>query len=114
MPANPTPFTLQERYKKIFQCDAVRVLQISGTYFLLIGFNRNTKDDSGQWLKNGEPFDFEYIKEKVIASGATYSSLHRSTLRYKAALDFEGKRDRGEPWTVEEFLRVAKGVVDAR
>lgn len=68
---------------KMFGCDAVRLSDISGKLFLIIGTKRSTKDDPGQWYRNGEPIDFSYVTEKVIASGNTFSELLKSAREYK-------------------------------
>jgi hypothetical protein len=64
--------------------------------FLIIGWNRNTKDDPGQWVKNGVPFDFDYTQEQVIASGRTEKELEASARRYR--------RLRGMSW--EEYFKL--------
>ena len=51
--------------------------------FLIVGFNRSTKDDEGQWVdENGERRDFDYVQESVIASGFTEKELINSTKEY--------------------------------
>ena len=51
--------------------------------FLIIGFNRNTKDDEGQWVdENGVRKDWDYVQESVIASGFTEDELIASTVEY--------------------------------
>jgi hypothetical protein len=68
---------------KMFNCDTARISTPCGKLFLIIGWNRNTKDDPGQWLKDGKPFNFDYVKEKVIASGETEAELIESAKEYK-------------------------------
>ena len=75
--------SLAVKCRKIIDCDTARISQTLGTMFLVIGFNRNTKDDEGQWIKNGEPYDFDYMEEKVVASGNTEEELLASAREYK-------------------------------
>jgi hypothetical protein len=58
-----------QRFLKMFGCDTARISRSMGKLFLIIGWKRNTKDDPGQWYRNGEPIDFDYTHEEVIASG---------------------------------------------
>jgi hypothetical protein len=70
-------------YKRMFNCDAFRIVTFPGRMYLILGWKRNTKDDPGQWTKNGEPFDFDYLKEKVVASGRNEAALLKSAKEYK-------------------------------
>lgn len=74
--------SIVKRVVKYLGCDTARICQPLGRYFLIIGYNRNTKDDPGQWVKNGEPFDFDYVAEKVIANGTTLEELWESVKFY--------------------------------
>jgi hypothetical protein len=75
---------LVDRYIRMFGCDTARILTVAGTRFLLIGKKRNTAQDSqSKWFRNGDPFDFDYIEEKVIASGKTLRDLLASAKKYK-------------------------------
>ncbi len=76
-------------------CDSIRISTPLDTMFLIIGFKRHTKDVPGQWLKNGEPFDFEYIEEKCIASGNTEAELISSAIEYKRLCNM----------TIEEYIK---------
>lgn len=67
---------------QMFGCDSIRIVEYGDLKFLLLGWNRNTKDGSDQWFKNGQPFDFDYVEEKVVASGATDEELHKSAQEY--------------------------------
>ena len=69
--------------KKIIKCDTARISKPLGRMFLIIGFNRNTKDDEGQWTKNGKPFDFDYVDEKCVASGNTSEELIADAKEYQ-------------------------------
>ena len=83
---------LSSKCMEIVECDVARIRQFQdGKMFLIIGFNRNTKDDLGQSYRN---YDFEkggldpipdrdYVEEKVVASGETESELIKSAERYK-------------------------------
>lgn len=74
---------------KIVECDTARIrkFELDGMLFLIIGFNRNTKDDPGQWCSDalGEnPIpDWDYVEEKVVASGYTELGLIESAKEYK-------------------------------
>jgi hypothetical protein len=63
--------------------------------FLIIGFNRNTKDDAGQWMQNGKPYDFDYVEEHVVALGKTEDELMESAREYQRVRNM----------TIEEYLR---------
>ena len=74
--------------RKIVECDTARISEASGTLFLIIGFNRNTKDDEGQWYKmdkdgNQVPKDWDYVQESVVAHGKTEEQLIKSAEYYK-------------------------------
>lgn len=69
---------------EIIECDTARISKPSGELFLIIGFNRNTKDNPGQWIdETGKERDWNYVEEKVIASGKTEDELIESTKEYK-------------------------------
>ncbi len=79
---------LSAKCKEIIECDTARISKVCDTLFLIIGFNRNTKDDPGQWVKiheNGtrENRDWDYVQEHVVASGKTEKELISSTEEYK-------------------------------
>ena len=71
------------RCKEIIECDTARISHLNEKMYLIIGFNRNTKDDEGQWIKDGEPYDFDYFSENVVASGRTEEELIESLVEYK-------------------------------
>lgn len=74
---------LSSKCMKIIECDTARISKVGNKLFLIIGFNKNTKDDSvGQCFINGEPVDYDYVAEKVIASGKTENELIKSTKEY--------------------------------
>lgn len=82
---------LSSKCMKIIECDTARIRKfdspIDGKLFLIIGFNRNTKDDPGQWSRdmNGkDPIpDWDYVAEKIVASGKTESELIESAKEYQ-------------------------------
>jgi hypothetical protein len=81
MTTEPTNWRM--RYCKMFSCDTARISRSMGMMFLIIGKRRNTRDDTARWFRNGEPFDFDYVQERLIASGATHAKLLNSVRRYK-------------------------------
>ena len=66
-------------------CDVARISQPNedGPMFFIIGFNRNTKDLEGKILINGQLQDFDYVEERVIASGYTEKELLESVKEYQ-------------------------------
>lgn len=75
---------LERKFKKMFRCDSVRISQPLGVMFLIIGFKRHTKDDlKTYWEKDGKRIEFEYLAEKVIASGESEAELLVSAKEYK-------------------------------
>ena len=88
----------EDLVKGMFACDAVRIYRaLDGKQFLILGWNRNTATDSdtGQWYKNGQAIDFNYLEEKVIASGYSVDELMASAREYK----------RISALTMEEYLK---------
>ena len=76
---------LLKRCREIIECDTARISRplVDGRMYLIIGFNRNTKDDSGQYVdENGVRKDFDYIKESIVASGFTEDELIASAKEY--------------------------------
>jgi hypothetical protein len=71
----------------MFKCDSVRVVKFPGKVFLIIGWNRNTKQDSdsGQWMKfedgGYKPIDFDYLDEQVVVSARNEAELLRNSHR---------------------------------
>lgn len=79
--------SLVEKFVRMFKCDTARICQPCKRMFLIIGWNRNTKDnESGYWEQNGKRWDFDYIDEKCIASGNTEKELIVSARHYKSLL----------------------------
>jgi len=72
------------RCSELLDFDEARIVNPLGDkMFFIIGFWKNTKDNRGQWMKNGTPYDFDYLDEKCIASGATEEELIESVKEYK-------------------------------
>lgn len=81
---------MENVFVEMFGCDAARIINPLGVQmFLIIGHSRNTKQDEGQWIRNGEPFDFDYLQEQVIASGTNVKELFKSARAYKRMLQKE-------------------------
>jgi hypothetical protein len=74
--------SLIKECREIVECDSARITDPCGKLFLIIGFNANTADDPGEILRNGEPFDYDYLKERVIASGNNERELLESVREY--------------------------------
>lgn len=86
--------TITDVAKDILGCDAARVLQYDGKFFLLVGINRHS---SGEWLRNGEPVEFDYTEEHCVASGDTEAELSERLYEYARIKDL----------TMEEYLTEA-------
>ena len=66
---------------RLFKCDTARVTSPLHKKFLVIGWNKRSE---GQWInQDGEPQNFDYVQESVIAYGWTWDSLQRSARQYK-------------------------------
>ncbi|MBU2644837.1 hypothetical protein KKI24_09035 [bacterium] len=83
---------LSAKCREIVECDTTRIRKTGDKLFLIIGFNRSTKDDDGQWVEhyvdeNGDMCqrlrDWDYVAEKVVASGKTEDELIVSAEYYK-------------------------------
>jgi hypothetical protein len=83
---------LVPRFIRMFKCATARLSRPCGRHwYLIIGFKRNTKNDSGQWYRDGKPWNFTYTAEKVIASGRTLAALVEGAKRYKKLCKKEEK-----------------------
>jgi hypothetical protein len=89
--------SLIDKFIAMFGCDTARISSYNSspdlpTHFLILGWNRNTKTEReagrehGQWLKDGEPMDFDYVHEQVVASGNTEGELIASAEHYKSLI----------------------------
>jgi hypothetical protein len=77
---------LENKFKKMLGCDSARISNPLGNkLFLIIGYKKHTKDDIySQWVDGkGDRIDFEYMEEKVIASGKNIEELIESAKYYK-------------------------------
>lgn len=93
---------LRDKFREMFDCDEVRISRPLGRMFLILGSRRSTSEDEGQWYRNGEPVDWDYLAEKVVASGDTEEELIASAEEYKRVLEGGWRYvfDRhGIPWT---------------
>ena len=90
-----TTENLIKECRKIVKCDTARISKPLEKMFFIIGFNKNTKDNEGQWIKNGEMIDFDYVSENVIASGFTDEELIKSVKEYQRLCGI----------TMEEYLK---------
>ncbi len=100
---------LVRRCREIIDCDTARISTPCGKMFLVIGFKRNTKDDDGQWFKDGERCDFDYIAEKTVASGDTEEELLASVREYKrlcgmTMVEYLRERSVSLPYWAEKVL----------
>ena len=88
---------LVRRFRRMFKADAAWLTSPLGkTIFLIIGFNRNTKEDPCQWVdQDGKVKNWDYVQESCIASGDTVGDLIASAKHYK----------RLQGMTREEFFR---------
>jgi hypothetical protein len=77
---------LENKFKKMLGCDSARISNVNNNkFFLIIGYKTHTKDDIySQWVdEKGKRIDFEYMEEKVIASGKNIEELIESAEYYK-------------------------------
>jgi hypothetical protein len=104
---------LVRRFVRMFKCDQARISSPCGKHFLILGWKANTAEDrrknpeAGQWIKDGEPQDFDYVREETVASGDTEAELIASAKHYKRLL--------GMKWSdyFRDELGARKEVVDA-
>ena len=78
---------LAEKCRKIIGSETARVSKPSGRMFLIIGKKINTLKDAGMITINGRRSDFDYVEEKVIASGNTEQELIDSVRQYKKLMN---------------------------
>lgn len=61
---------LAKECMKHVKCDTARISKPCDKMYLIIGFNRNTKDDEGVWVnQDNKRIDFDYVEKLVVASG---------------------------------------------
>ncbi len=84
---------LAEECRKYVKCDTARISKPMDKMYLIIGFNRNTKDDEGVWIdQDGNRLDFDYVQETVIASGTNKKELISATKEYTRLLGVTWKQ----------------------
>lgn len=72
---------LLNHFIKMFGCDTVRIIRPCGTYYLIIGWNTRSE---GEWFdQDGQPRNFDYVNESVIASGDSLKKLNQSAKYYQ-------------------------------
>jgi hypothetical protein len=75
---------LTKECMKYVKCDTARISKPCDKMYLIIGFNRNTKDDEGVWVnQDNQRIHFDYVQESVVASGMTKKELIESTKEYQ-------------------------------
>lgn len=94
-------------FREMFGCDQARISTPCGKLFLILGWEENTAaqrerdPNCGQWYDEcGNPVDFNYIREEVVASGHSAEELKASAAYYKRLLSLSWGdyfRDQGEP-----------------
>lgn len=103
---------LIRRFIRMFGCDSAHIITAWKKHFLILGWNANTAENrkknpaAGQWMKNGVPCDFDYVREETVASGDTEQELIESAKHYKRLL--------GMKWSdyFHQELGARKKVVD--
>jgi len=82
--------TIAKECMKYVTCDTARISKPLDKMFLIIGFNRNTKDDVGicTYINNMQRVDYDYVYEKCVASGKTKKELIESTKEYQRLRNF--------------------------
>lgn len=75
-----------DTFCKMLECDTARISKFPKRMFLIIGWQRKSE---GRWLRNGVPQTFEYVEEKVVASGKTEEELLTSAKEYKRLLELD-------------------------
>lgn len=86
---------LIRRFVQMFGCDQARITSPNGHHFLILGWNRNTQTEResgrgiGQWFKDGQPVDFDFVHELAVASGGTIKELMASAKHYKQLDDMK-------------------------
>lgn len=96
----------QNNYAVMFGVDVARIVRYGGRQFLIIGERKNTADgeERGTWFKNGKPWHFDYIQERVIASGNSDEELLDSAREYLRLCGL----------TMEEYLKEVTGKYKGR
>jgi hypothetical protein len=66
---------VKDQINELFECENVRIISPVDTFYVIIEEEKSTKNDPGQWLKNDNPVDFEYLDETIIGCGETLKDL---------------------------------------
>lgn len=88
---------LSKKCREIIPCDTARISKVGDKLFLLIGFNRSTKDDKDSFAHNGDGvrIDWDYVEEHCVAYGNTEEELIDSAKEYQRLCGM----------TMEEYLK---------
>lgn len=73
-------------FRRMFpDADAVRIVDLSGKLFLILGKKKNTqKDTGGEWRDGkGRVLHFDYMQETTVASGDSLERLVASAEFYR-------------------------------
>ena len=85
------------RSRRLFKADAARIIKFPDRMFLILGWNRRTENE---WYDSrGEHYDFDYLKEEVVASGSTRAELWRSVREYRFLCLLNKVKDPVKRWT---------------
>lgn len=83
---SPSHRLLAEELRQLLGADTARI-STPGELFLVIGTRKTSRDE---WRKfapggpaNGEALTFDYVEERVVASGADATQLRASAVEYK-------------------------------
>ncbi|HWW95488.1 MAG TPA: Smr/MutS family protein [Vicinamibacteria bacterium] len=75
---------LVEELRALLGADEARITSPCGHHFLILMTRRNTKEDkTSAWYRDGQRFDFDYLAQRVVASGCTVDELRASVVEYK-------------------------------
>lgn len=76
-----TEFELIDEAVSILGCDTARISSPAGRHFLIIGWNRRSE---GEWFdQHGNPKNFDYVEERVVAHGNTLEEVRDDMWSYK-------------------------------
>lgn len=85
------------RFVRMFGCDAARIADPCGNLFLILGWKRRSE---GEWFdEKGNPVNFDYLHENVVAHGTNMRELDASAREYKRLLTIRKREERSESLT---------------